>query len=77
VKVICRKNGADSRVFTDGKIYAAYPRGSNGSKLVQVRDDRGHARFTFPGEPCAHLTKALPGGRQECVGWFEIVKEGK
>ena len=64
--VICRKNGANSGIFTDGKVYDV--RSSTGTAYV-IFDDKGYQRIILIGVPSAHLM--LWG---DAVGTFEKVK---
>lgn len=78
IRLVCRKNGADSRVFTDGKIYTEVSFAGN---LVGILDDFGTLRFVLPDEPSPHLVVIVKGrspflDRQRVVGVFETVKEG-
>jgi len=76
--VICRKNGGESVVFTDGKTYVAE---HFKNALYQVTDDRGHIRYIIPDAPCPHIksrafssTGGFTVAGDNSVGVFEIVK---
>lgn len=77
MRLVCRKNGAESKVFTDGKVYEAWQEpGREYTRVWAVQDDVGHVRYVIPGELCPHLVRqvhragSLP--TQVCVGRFEI-----
>lgn len=76
VRVICRKKGSASRVFTDGKTYEEV--GREGS-LIIILDDIGYRRAIMLDEkPSPHLCASVTGGRRDTwqpVGHFEVVKE--
>lgn len=77
MQVIARLNGAQTKCFTDGKVYEAYKeRGKEYCKTWVVRDDLGLERVILPDQPCAHLQTApaptWPYAAQ-CVGVFETV----
>jgi hypothetical protein len=57
VKVICQKNGATSKVFTDGKVYETFQDSliDPKSKLKAIKDDVGYTRYIIPDELSPHL----------------------
>jgi hypothetical protein len=76
IQVVCRRNGATTGLFTDGKVYEARRYGAS-ERLYTVYDDRGHPRHFIPNEPCPHLVVAT-GNRygmpsQKVVGMFETL----
>ena len=72
IRVRCEKGGADSRVFTDGKVYEAR---HHANALYEVRDDRGNVRYIIPGERCPHLVVQHDHWQQAVVGRFVVLEE--
>lgn len=77
MRLRCVKNSAESKVFTDGKVYEEVCRQGN---LVGIRDDFGDLRYVLPNEPSPHLVQRIPDtnlyylpGSQRVVGRFEEV----
>lgn len=76
LSVICRKNGSSSKIFTDGKVYFAFPGPGN---ILGVLDDWGNTRYILLDSPSPHLVKETgqrwPYPSQKVVGFFETVNE--
>lgn len=72
MKVICQKNGASSKVFTDGKVYETFQDSllDPTSKLKAIKDDVGYTRYIIPDEPSPHLVFVNTLGIQVVVGSF-------
>lgn len=78
IKVKCLKNGAESSIFTDGKLYEA----RNLFKSVyEIFDDKGYPRLIIPNNLSPLLKKWHRIGENavagKIVGCFLIVEEQK
>lgn len=80
MRVRCIKNGAITRLFTDGKVYDCHQeRGQERTRVWTIMDDKGHPRVIIPGELSAHLKSGRTGpyNQEYVVGRFVPVAEGE
>jgi hypothetical protein len=83
IKVICRRNGANTntRSLTDGKVYEARKEtGKEYCRTWLITNDLGHDMVILPDEPSAHLcltrkSDMYPYSEQDVVGLFVTARE--
>jgi hypothetical protein len=80
MQVRCRLNGAETKLFTDGKVYKAYKElGKEYCRTWTLVDDLGHERVILPDQVCPHLNvygrDAYGFPMQKPVGVFETVND--
>ncbi len=79
MQVRCRLNGAETKLFTDGKVYKAYKeRGKEYCSVWTIVDDLGRERVISPDCVSPHLNvywrdHNWPYHHQKPVGVFETV----
>lgn len=76
MQVRCKLNGAETSIFTDGKVYDVR---AQTNRALTIIDDKGHERVVIAGQPCPHLNRywkdgVWPYSHQEPVGVFEAVE---